>query len=301
MEIKTNRPREIKKDNVVPPPDKPRRRKKSIKNVSNGHIAGRRFISAMKTLGKLSVFLLIICSMLSIFVYAYNSDTFSLRDIKFFGCKELDPKQLEEIIHHDFPANILRINLRQLQKRLEDQKWARQVEIQRVLPSTLIISVQERIPSVILEMHGELLVADKEGRMLDRYDPRFGKLDVPVMRGVMGEDMEGYRQNQEENTARIRTGIAMLSEIESGLPQEARKISEVDISDRNNLKILLVNDTAEVLLGSKDYLRRFRTLIDYRDKYVELKNKNNDIASIDLRFDGRIVYLPRGASPSIQR
>jgi cell division septal protein FtsQ len=301
MEIKTNRSREVQNDRVVPPPDKARRRKKSIKNSSNGHIAGRRFFSAIKTVGKFCAFLLLVCFMLSIFVYAYTSDKFSIRDIQFYGCKELDPKQLEEIIHRDFSSNLLHIDLRLLRKRLEEETWIRQVEIRRVLPSLLAVYVHERVPSVILEMHGELMVADSDGRMLDRYDPKFGKLDVPVFRGVMGEDMEGYRLNQEENAARIRNAVTMLSEIESELPQDVQKISEVDISDRNNVKIMLVNDTAEVYLGGKDYLKRFRTLMDYMGKYQELKSKNNDIASIDLRFDGQIVYRQRGTSPSVQR
>jgi cell division septal protein FtsQ len=300
MEIKTNRSGEIQSERVVPPPDKARKRKKSIQNLGNNHISGRRFVSAMKSLGKLCVFLLTVLLTLSIFVFAYKSDKFSLRDVRFHGCKELDPKQLEEIIRRDFPVNLLNLDLLQLKNRLEEETWAGQVEIRRVLPSQLFIYVQERIPSVILEMHGDLMVADKDGRLLDRYDPRFGKLDVPVLRGVLGEDLEEYRQNQEENAARIHHAKIMLSEIESGLPQDARKISEVDMSDQNNLKIMLVNDTAEVNLGGKDYLKRFHILMDYMDKYQELKSKN-DIASIDLRFDGQIVYRQRGASQSVQR
>jgi cell division septal protein FtsQ len=302
MEIKTNRPKEVQTARIVPPPDKARRRKKAIKNLGNGHIAGRRFTSVLKALGKVCAFLLIVFFMLSIFVYAYTSDKYNLRNIKFYGCKELDPKHLEDIIRNGgFPPNILRIDLRQLGKRLEEETWTKQVEIRRVLPSQLIIYVQERVPSVILEMHGELMVADKDGIILDPYDPKFGKLDVPVLRGVMGDNKEGYRLYQEENAARIRNAMAMLSEIESSMPQETKKISEVDISDRNNLKIMLVDDTAEVYLGSKDYLKRFRTLMDYMGKYQELKSKNNDIASIDLRFDGQILYRPRGAGASIQR
>jgi cell division protein FtsQ len=300
MEIKTNRPREVQSERVVPPPDKARRRKKPIHNLSNGHISGRRFVSAIKAIGKLCAFILMISLMLSIFVYAYISNKFTLRDIRFHGCKEVDSRQLEEIIRRDFPLNTLHLDLRQLKERLEEEPWVRQVEIRRVLPSQLILYVQERIPSVILEIHGELMVADKDGRMLDRYNPRFGKLDGPVLRGVLGDDPEGYRQYQDENSARIRNAVTMLSEIESGLPQDARKISEIDISDQNNLKIMLVDDTAEVYLGGKDYLKRFHTLMDHMDKYQELKS-NNDIASIDLRFDGQIVYRQRGASQSIQR
>jgi cell division septal protein FtsQ len=294
MEIKTNRSREVQSERVVPPPDTARRRKKAIKNPGNSHRASRHFIAAIKTLGKLCAFLLTVLLMLSIFICAYTSDKLNLRDIKFYGCKELDPKQLEEIVRREFPANILRIDLHQLKKRLEEETWMRQVEIRRVLPSLLAIYVQERTPSVIIEMHGEMMVADRDGRMLDRLDTaKFGKMDVPVLRGVMGEDLEGYRLNQDENSARIRNALKMLSEIESGPPQDARdakKISEVDISDLNNLKIMLVNDTAEVSLGSKDYLNRFHNLMGY---YPELKSKNHDIASIDLRFEGQIVYRPK--------
>ena len=301
MEIRTSRTADVRSARIVPPPDKSRHRKKTAQKLGKGHIAGRRASSALRSMGKLCAFLLLAFFMLSIFVFAYTSDKFNLRHIQFYGCRELDSKRLEEIIRNDFPASILRIDLPKLKQRLEQETWARQVEIRRVLPSDLILYVEERIPSVILEMNGELMVADRDGILLDRYDPRFGKLDVPVLRGVMGEDMEGYRLYQEGNTARIRQALAMLSEIESGAPHYARKISEIDMSDKENLKILLVDDTAEVYLGGKDFLKRFLTLMDNMGTYQEFKDQNNDIASIDLRFDGQIWYRLRGASTSIQR
>jgi cell division septal protein FtsQ len=156
-----------------------------------------------------------------------------------------------------------------------------------------VIYVKERIPSVILEMRGELMLADDDGVLLDKYDPKYGNLDVPVFKGVLGEDAESYRMYQDENTARIHVALRMLSDLESGSPLYGKNISEVDISDKNNLKVLLVDDTAEVLLGERDYLKRFRTLMSNLDQYRELKSQYNDIASVDLRFDGQIVYRPR--------
>ena len=297
MEIKTSRSKEDTTARIVPPPDTGRRRhKKATNKLGTGHIAGRRLVAALKMLGKLGAFLVMVSFMLSVFVYAYTSDKFNLHAIAFFGCKELDPKQLEAIIRQNFPANILRINLGDLQTRLEQVRWVKNVEIRRVLPSDLIIYIQERTPSVPIEFRSELMLADKDGIMLDRYDPKYGKLDVPVFKGVLGEDAESYRLYQEENSARIRQGLQMLSEIESGSPQGTRKISEVDISDRENLKILLVNDTAEVYLGEKDYLKRFRKLMDNMKQYQELKNQYTEIEFIDLRFDDNIIYLPRRAS-----
>ena len=301
MEIKTtNKPREEAR--IVPPPDTARHQhKKATNKLGKGQIAGRRLAAALKTLGKLGAFILLVAFMLSVFVYAYTSDQFNIRTIRFYGCKEANPKQLEQIVHRDFPANILRIDLRGLKNRLERERWVKRVEIRRVLPSDLIIYVQERSPSVILEFRSELMLADSDGIMLDRYDPKYGHLDVPVFKGVLGEDADGYRLYQEENSARIREGLQMLSEIESGFPRETRKISEVDISDPKNLKLMLVDDTAEVYLGEKDYLKRFRALMDNMKQYQELKDQYTEIESIDLRFPGNIIYRPRRGANAGQK
>jgi len=144
--------------------------------------------------------------MASVLVFAYTSNQFSLRTITFYGCKQLDARSLESIIRHEFPENVLRINLKQLRNRLEQETWVESVEVSRVLPSDLVLYVEERIPSVILEMSGELMLADSNGILLDRYDPKYGKLDVPVFKGVLGEDFESYRLYQEENSRRIRMG-----------------------------------------------------------------------------------------------
>lgn len=297
MEIKTTRSRETANARVVPPPDKghPARRKASRK-LGKNQVAGRRFISVLRVLGKVGAFLVILAFMLSVFMYAYTSEKFNLRNVTFYGCKELNPKELEGIIRQDFPANILRIDLERLKKRLEKETWTKRVEIRRVLPSDLIIYVEERTPSVILELQGELMVADTDGTMLGQYDPRFGKLDVPVFKGVLGDNAESYRLYQGQNTVRIRQGFAMLSDIESGLPRATQKISEVDISDPENLKILLVDDTAEVYLGEKDYLKRFQTLMNNLGEYQKLKDQNTEFVSIDMRFDNKIVYRRRPKS-----
>jgi cell division septal protein FtsQ len=291
MKIKTGRIRETPNRRVIPPPDKGgTARKKAGRKLGNNRVSGRRFLSVLKILGRAGAFLLILTFIGSVFMYAYTSEKFNLRQVTFYGCEELNPRELEEIIRLDFPANILRIDLEKLKERLEKETWARRVEIRRVLPSDLIIYVEERIPSVILEVRGELMVADQDGTILAPYDPRFGKLDVPIFKGVSGEDVESYKLYQEQNATRIQQGLMMLSQIEKGMPHATQKISEVDISDPENLKIILVGDTAEIYLGEKDYLKRFGTLMN---EYEKLKKQYAEFVSIDMRFENQIVYLPK--------
>ncbi len=292
MEIRTTRSREALNTRVVPPPDKGQyARRKAVRKFGKNQVSRRRFVSALRIMGKAGAFLLIAAFILSVFVYAYTSEKFNLRNVTFYGCKELNARELEEVIRQDFPANILRIDLEKLKERLERETWTKRVEIRRVLPSDLIIYVEERTPSVILELQGELMVADSDGTLLGRYDPRFGKLDVPVFKGVLGDDADSYRLYPDENAARIHQGLVMLAQIESGLPHATRNISEVDISDPENLKILLVDDTAEVYLGEKDYLKRFSALMNNLGEYQKLKDQYTEFVSIDMRYDNQIVYL----------
>mgnify|MGYP001087337710 CR=1 FL=1 len=88
-------------------------------------------------------------------------------------------------------------------------------------------------------------------------------------------------------------GLKMLAELESGSLAFTRNISEVDISDKTNLCITLVDDAAEIFLGDRDFLKRFQTLMSNMSQYRQLKEQYNDIASVDLRFDGQIIYRPR--------
>jgi hypothetical protein len=132
--------------------------------------------------------------------------------------------------------------------------------------------------------------------LLDAYDPKYGKLDIPVFRGLMGESVEKYRLHQEENSRRIRLGWQLLTELEGSSPNFTRMISEVDLSDTTNVRVLLMDDTVEIFLGDKDFLKRFSTFMSNMDQYRELRSEYQDIATVDLRFEGRIIYRPRHIS-----
>ncbi len=290
MRISTNKARKMQERRTAPTAGRNTpARKKASRKIGKNRLTGRRVLSTLRTGGKIGGILLISAMILYACIRIYNSETFHLDDVIIYGCKEAESAKLEQVVRDNVPGNILQVELSLLQKQLEQARWIRHVEIRRVLPSSLVLHVEERVPSVILEMSGRLMIADDDGILLDAYAPRYGKLDVPVFKGIVGKDPESYRQYQQENTERIRHALNMLSEIESGSPDYAKKISEVDISDRNNLKIMLVDNTAEIYLGKEDYLNRFRALLE-SDQYQKFKNQYLNIPVVDLRFDRQIIF-----------
>lgn len=262
--------------------------KKSGQKVAKNRISLRALFARARKIGKLAGVACIAGIILFLGIQFYHSEKFRLRIISISGCREVDPQKVEQIVRESVPERILEIDMAQLRDRLKQHPWIRDVEIRRVLPSGLTIYVDERKPSVILEMQGRLMIADSEGILLDRYDPRYGKLDVPVFKGVSGKDIDSYRSSQTENSLRVHHALEMLSEIESGEPQHVRRISEVDISEWNNLKIMMVDNPFVISLGEKDYLKRFRSLLR-SDKYEQYKN-NPDLVEVDVSLGNSIIY-----------
>jgi cell division septal protein FtsQ len=295
MEFKprTSRKEEPEIDPVVPPEKSREPRKKSSQRLSKGYSGRRRMVTVLKISAQIILWLALTGLIVGFFHFAYTSESFALRTITIEGCSHTDPQALETMLRRNFPAILLRIDLPSMRSRLEQESWIKRVEIRRILPSDLVIKLQERVPSIILEMAGNLMVADNEGILLDRYDQRYGDLDVPVLQGLLGSDPESYRASQEENGARVRLGAKLLAELESGSSTYAKEISEVDVSDKSNLRILLVDDTAEIYLGDRDFLKRFRRLLSNMDNYRDVKSRYGDIVYVDLRVDGRIIYKPR--------
>jgi cell division septal protein FtsQ len=268
-------------------------RRKTSQKLRTRQLAGRRMIGALKMTVRLAAVAAAAAALMAAYWYASSSGRFALRSVTCEGCAHVQPGQLESVIRREFADNILQIDLERLHERLEKEIWIKEVEIRRVLPGTLVLYVLERVPAVIAELNGDLVLTDREGVLLDQYAARYGKLDAPVFSGLLGENAADYRNFAAENAARISLGLRVLTELESGSPDYTGRISEIDLSDTTNVRVLLVDDTAEVLLGDRDFLKRFRTFQANMPQFQELKDEYSEIATVDLRYDGKIIYRPR--------
>jgi cell division protein FtsQ len=295
MEIRTtNKPRETEATENVPPPDRARYlRRQAPQKLRRTYRLSRVLVTGSKITARVAVVLGIAGVLGATVYYTFTSSRFNVDSVRARGNHHVDPSEIERIVRTSFPSNLLRIDLAQLRDRIEQLTWARRAEVRRVLPAELIVEIEERRPAVILEIRGDLMIADSDGILLDRYDEKYGKIDMPVFRGLLGDSAEGYRRRKEENSERVRVGLRLLAELESGSENYARSISEIDVSDPQNLRVLLVDDTAEIEIGSRDFLKRFRGLMNSMRKYQELKEQYGEIASVDLRYDGQILYRPR--------
>ena len=83
----------------------------------------------------------------------------------------------------------------------------------------------------------------------------------------------------------------LIGELDSGGAQYSHDISEVDLSDPDDVKVLASDPQGAVLvhLGSSNYLDRYKIYVSHLQEWRQQFDK---LESVDLRYDRQIVVNP---------
>jgi cell division protein FtsQ len=83
----------------------------------------------------------------------------------------------------------------------------------------------------------------------------------------------------------------LVRELDSSGARYSQELSEVDLSDPEDVKVLAADSNGQVLvhLGSGNYLQRYRTYVTHAQQWRQQFEK---LDSVDLRYDGQIIVNP---------
>lgn len=214
---------------------------------------------------------------------------FHLASVEIHGAEFVAPSQLEEKFLKDKGKSILRAPLRQRTQEIEQIPWVRSAVVGRIFPNRLWVEVQERVPVAFVSGPAGMALVDEEGVILDY--PQKASFTFPVVRGISGKD------SPETRRSRMRLFQAVMEELSSGDPPYSEKISEVDLRDPRDARVVVADSAGAVLLhlGKEDFLARYRV---YLGHIQEWKQKFSSIQSIDLRYGGQVVINANPARES---
>jgi len=169
--------------------------------------------------------------------------------------------------------NILRLDLEALKTRLRASPWVADATVRRTLPDTLQVEIQERVPLALAEVD-RLYLMDGDGNLIDIYGPRTAAFDLPIVRGLAGRDGEARRDRAQRAGALLRD-----------LGELGAEISEVQVEDSGDLRLVLRGAGEELRVGAPPYRAKFATFLRLRR---ELNERCPQAEYFDLRFRGRI-------------
>lgn len=172
-------------------------------------------------------------------------------------------------------------DLEHYRARLLDSPWVADATLRRVLPSTIDLRINERVPIAVGRLGDQLFLVDPSGVIIDEYGPQYAQYDLPIVDGLVTSPAHGGPA-VDEDRARL---LARFVDALSAVPAIRQHVSQVDVSDPYNLVAILDQDPVALRLGDRDFVARLQR---YLELAPSLKDQIQEIDAVDLRFDERI-------------
>ena len=209
------------------------------------------------------------------------------------GNKRLSVAEVEALAQGLQGRSILTADLNASRRHLLDSPWVADAALRRVLPSTIEVRIVERQPIGISRVGSQLYLVDRSGTLIDEFGPRYREFDLPIVDGLVRPTKKGkpvIDRRRAELAARVVDSVATRKAI-------ATRLSQIDVSNPNDVVVLLDGDPALLHLGAERFVERLRS---YLEVASALRDRVADIDYVDLRFDDRVFVKPRGASGTVE-
>ena len=221
-------------------------------------------------------------------LYHYGEHSWRFRiessdDIEMAGMSNVTRAQVMEVMGADIGRNVFYIPLDQRQKQLEQIAWVESASVMRFAPNRIRIQIHERTPVAFARVGSKVMLADPVGTLMDLSTRK--KYSFPVIVGMSLSEPLSTR------SAMMKIYNEVMRELDSSGGHYSQELSEVDLSDPDDVKVLTNDSDGEVLvhLGSSSYLQRFKIYVahlrEWRQQFPKLE-------SVDLRYDRQIIVNP---------
>lgn len=238
--------------------------------------------------GLVALFLLGLAAVGAGVLYSYGEHSWRFRiessdNIEVTGNENVGKAQIMEVMGADIGRNIFFIPLSQQKAQLEQIPWVESASVMRFVPNRLQVEIHERTPVAFARVGPRILLIDAGGTLMEL--PPKHRYSFPVILGMNpGEPLS-------TRVPRMRAYNELVSELDSGGAHYSQDLSEVDLSDLENLKVRVNDPHGDVLveLGSTDYVRRYRTYVSHVQEWRQQFQK---LESVNLRYDNQVIVNP---------
>jgi cell division septal protein FtsQ len=245
--------------------------------------------------------------MLNFFIYENDAFTILQIDVQTDGV--LTAEAIRSWARVKVGENLMALDLMRVKRDLEWQPSIQFVAVERVLPHTLKLTVNEREPVAqtfvtLVRPGGALDQAvydfDEEGYVMRPLDPRWRSKPpdanerLPILVGVPPTDP---RPGKQVMSPQIRAALALVCEFDHSPMTGMVEIERIDVSTPEILKVT-TTQKAEITFSLSQFdmqLRRWRLISDRFGKWGKA------IASLDLSISNNLPvhWVAAGAIPPV--
>ena len=191
--------------------------------------------------------------------------------------------ELLSLFGEDIERNIFRVPLAQRGAELEELPWVEHATVMRLLPNHIRVAVTERTPVAFVRQGNHIGLVDANGVLLDMPDTQAKThYSFPVVTGLNAKDPLSLR------AARMKLYGRFTGDLDGAGEKVSEKLSEVDLSNPEDLRALVQEKGGEVLVhfGQDSFLDRYKK---FEEHLQEWRSLYPHLASVDMRYDRQVV------------
>lgn len=169
---------------------------------------------------------------------------------------------------------ILGFSVEQARRRIETLSWVRHATVERRLPGTVVVHVQERRPFAIWQHDGKFVLIDRNGNVVSNEDvAHFRQLPLVVGAGAPA------------------AAAGLLDALLTHPALQARTVAAVRVGKRR--WNLMTKDGITVMLPAGHAAVALDRLMQLQQDHAVL---DRPLAAIDMRLPDRVVFRPRASA-----
>lgn len=221
-------------------------KKKNKKRKKTKKINKKKNEKRQKKLRILKIFAFIIIATVLV-ILLLSSSLFNINTIEVEGNSKLSDEKVISISSIELYTNIFNFSKSKIQSKLKENSYIETAEISRKLPSTVVITIKERVPTYMLQFADSYVYINNQGYMLDISNE---KLEIPILTGFT-TDLSNIKAGNRINSEDLNK-MSMVIRISQTLSNNglAEILSKIDMSDEKDYILFFDSEGKKVHLGN---------------------------------------------------
>ncbi|MGA7832278.1 MAG: FtsQ-type POTRA domain-containing protein [Terracidiphilus sp.] len=213
-------------------------------------------------------------------------------DIQADGLTQVSRAEMLPVFGEDIGRNVFHVPLAERRKQLEQIPWVERATVMRLLPGQIRVAVVERQPVAFVRQGAQICLVDANGVLLTMPAAMMAQhhYSFPVVTGIDAGETPASRK------AKMAIYQRLLAELDSSGQKLSEQISEIDLSDSEDAKVLMPEQGGDILahFGQEQFLQRYQRFKEHIDEWRQQYPK---LVSVDLRYDQQaVLQMDSGAS-----
>lgn len=200
---------------------------------------------------------------------------FIVKQVVIEGAVLTSRADIEAVTNHWVGDNLFRLDIDSLSSNLMTLSWVRSVAVEKRLPDTLVLHVEERVPVALTVSGGRIRYVDDSGTVFAELSTAVKQKDLPLITSADPSEMQ-------------RT-VAFLESMKRANPELYLRLSEITPLRGSGFVLLDRALSARVYVDARDAASQWDAL--YRVAAAEGYGPGA-IDYADLRFRGRVIVKP---------